>query len=86
MTKRSCANCKYRMFSGWDGMIESCLDYEMAETEADEIESAKDCKRYEEGTPPCLERDDDYCPSATAGDYSPSAPWNAPGMSVRDFI
>ena len=25
-------------------------------------------------------------PSATRGDYSPSAPWNAPGMSVRDFI
>lgn len=25
-------------------------------------------------------------PSATAGDYSPSCPWNAPGMSVSDFI
>lgn len=24
--------------------------------------------------------------SATAGDYSPSCPWNAPGMSVSDFI
>lgn len=24
--------------------------------------------------------------SATNGDYSPSAPWNAPGMSVSDFI
>ena len=30
--------------------------------------------------------DDRYTPSATAGDYSPSSPWNAPGMSVRDFI
>lgn len=30
--------------------------------------------------------DDDYCPSATNGDYSPSCPWNAPGMSVKDFI
>lgn len=27
-----------------------------------------------------------YTPSSTAGDYSPSCPWNAPGMSVRDFI
>ncbi len=27
-----------------------------------------------------------YCPSAWAGDYSPSCPWNAPGMSIRDFI
>lgn len=26
------------------------------------------------------------CPSSTAGDYSPSNPWNAPGMSIRDFI
>ncbi len=25
-------------------------------------------------------------PSATAGDYGPGCPWNAPGMSVRDFI
>lgn len=29
---------------------------------------------------------DDYCPSSTSGDYSPSCPWNAPGMSIRDFI
>jgi len=27
-----------------------------------------------------------YCPSSTTGDYSPSCPWNAPGMSVKDFI
>lgn len=30
--------------------------------------------------------DDDYTPSATMGDYSPSNPWDAPGMSIRDFI
>ena len=30
--------------------------------------------------------DDDYTPSSTHGDYSPSAPWNAPGMSISDFI
>lgn len=29
---------------------------------------------------------DDYCPSSTNGDYSPSNPWDAPGMSIRDFI
>lgn len=27
-----------------------------------------------------------YTPSATMRDYSPSSPWNAPGMSVSDFI
>ena len=30
--------------------------------------------------------DEDYIPSSTSGDYSPSNPWNAPGMSKRDFI
>lgn len=30
--------------------------------------------------------DDEYTPSATAGDYSPSHPWDAPGMSISDFI
>ena len=29
---------------------------------------------------------DDYVPSATNGDYSPSNPWDAPGMSIHDFI
>lgn len=29
---------------------------------------------------------DEYTPSATNGDYSPSNPWDAPGMSIRDFI
>lgn len=32
------------------------------------------------------ELDEPYTPSATNGDYSPSCPWNAPGMSVSDFI
>ena len=32
-------------------------------------------------------RDDDkYTPSAERGDYSPSNPWDAPGMSIKDFI
>ena len=30
--------------------------------------------------------EDYYTPSCTAGDYSPSCPWNAPGMSIKDFI
>ena len=32
---------------------------------------------------------DDYEPefrSCTNGDYGPSNPWDAPGMSIRDFI
>lgn len=27
-----------------------------------------------------------YCPSCTGADYGPSNPWDAPGMSVHDFI
>jgi hypothetical protein len=30
--------------------------------------------------------DYEYTPSSTNGDYSPSNPWDAPGMSIRDFI
>ncbi|MEE1084957.1 MAG: hypothetical protein UH850_14620 [Paludibacteraceae bacterium] len=29
---------------------------------------------------------EDYTPSAENGDYSPSNPWDAPGMSISDFI
>lgn len=32
------------------------------------------------------EDDDYYTPSSTAGDYGPSNPWDAPGMSISDFI
>lgn len=32
----------------------------------------------------CITANDDY--SSTHGDYSPNNPWDAPGMSVRDFI
>jgi hypothetical protein len=30
--------------------------------------------------------DEEYVPSAENGDYGPSNPWDAPGMSVHDFI
>lgn len=32
------------------------------------------------------EDDEDYVPSAENGDYGPSNPWDAPGMSIHDFI
>ena len=31
-------------------------------------------------------KEEEYCPSATNRDYGPGNPWNAPGMSIRDFI
>lgn len=33
-----------------------------------------------------VDEDEEYVPSSTYGDYSPSNPWDAPGMSIRDFI
>lgn len=30
--------------------------------------------------------DEQYIPSSTAGDYGPGNPWDAPGMSIHDFI
>lgn len=30
--------------------------------------------------------DEHYTSSSSNGDYSPSNPWDAPGMSIRDFI
>lgn len=84
---RKCGNCKNRCFRDWLG-VENCWRYEIAETEQQEIEYAEKCTEYEEGAPDCIKRDndDDYCPSATRGDYSPSNPWDAPGMSIKDFI
>lgn len=38
---------------------------------------------YENGE--CVLRDN-YTPSSTNGDYSPRNPWDAPGMSIHDFI
>lgn len=33
----------------------------------------------------CIRREE-YVPSAENGDYSPSNPWDAPGLSIKDFI
>lgn len=30
--------------------------------------------------------DEEYIPSSENGDYSPSNPWDAPGMNIWDFI
>ena len=81
---RKCGNCKKRAFSSWSGH-DYCLGYEMSSTEEDEVREAANCVMYEEGTPACLEPEN-YVPSSTAGDYGPGNPWDAPGMSVHDFI
>ena len=50
--------------------------------EIDEVDgNSEACENFEESY-----NEDEYTPSATRGDYSPSNPWDAPGMSIRDFI
>ena len=74
MDCKLCRNRQYNTYYGKD----YCLDYEMGNCNAKDT----NCQNYE----PETETDEHYCPSATAGDYSPSNPWDAPGMSVSDFI
>ena len=83
-SKKSCSTCRFRFYRSWGGW-ESCLDYEMATSEAECEKAAKDCPKYEEGNPDGW-GEEEYTPSASAGDYGPSNPWDAPGMSIRDFI
>ena len=80
MAERKCGNCKHRAFMSWSG-IDYCMGYEMEGTAG----NLGICDRYEEGKPDCYE-EEHCCPSATAGDYGPGNPWDAPGMSVMDFI
>lgn len=76
---RTCENCAKRKWMWWDA-FEYCMDYEMTD---DPVACANDCERYELES----ETDDEtYTPSATARDYGPSNPWDAPGMSIRDFL
>jgi len=44
------------------------------------------CNDFEDRYGQILDPDPYYTRSAEAGDYSPSCPWNAPGMSIHDFI
>lgn len=50
-------------------------------------ERCYDCENYDCPSHPGLEDADDFdYYESDRGLYSPSMPWNAPGMSVSDFI
>ena len=55
-------------------------DYCWFHVENDESVICLDTEDLEE----CYE--EQYVPSAENGDYGPSNPWDAPGMSIKDFI
>jgi hypothetical protein len=56
-----------------------------------DAEGGYDCRNYcglgvdEDGEDEYYENEE-YIPSAENGDYSPSNPWDAPGMKISDFI
>ena len=52
---------------------------ELSDTEAEYL--GLDMEQYREAA-----GEDADTPSSTGGDYSPANPWDAPGMSVSDFI
>ena len=78
---RSCMNCANRIYEDWGGS-KPCLQWEQLETREQEKEMAQRCERYYREE----EDDEEYTPSATHGDYGPSHPWDAPGMSMSDFF
>lgn len=83
---KSCNNCKNRFYESWSG-FECCIIYEMIENDEEAQNEALNCDMYEEETEEDIEyRKGNYYSSSTNGDYSPSNPWNAPGMSIHDFI
>lgn len=59
-----------------DDTCEWCKVEALAEAAEYEMNNVEDEDAYEY----------DYIRSSTNGDYGPSNPWNAPGMSVKDFI
>ena len=70
--------CPFNAEGGYD-----CRNYCGLGVDEDE-EEIFDFDNEEE--PPYDYEDRYYTPSSTNGDYSPSNPWDAPGMSIHDFI
>lgn len=70
------------------------FDHEFTDSDVKEMQFMNNCLAYdcdtwdfedENGNTVFPDCDDGYR-SAYAGDYSPGNPWDAPGMSVSDFI
>ncbi len=77
--KKTCTNCKYFNACGDLERIAPCNGFELKMY--DMCEPDDDFNDFEDEWD-----EDEYVPSATNGDYSPTCPWNAPGMSIHDFI
>lgn len=68
--------------AGEDGSYDAeHAHFYIEEVDAIDDDTAYDCQFGDENSE-CEE----YVPSAENGDYSPSNPWDAPGMKISDFI
>ena len=91
-----CIQCGYHWQEEWEeyptchweakapGDVAPCDEdpYEEADGSDEDIEwELRELREWEEMSDWYSPR-----PSSTGRDYSPSNPWDAPGMSVRDFI
>lgn len=63
-----------KYYSDWE--IDEWIDY---------LKNPEPEPEFEE-EPECIDLEERYTPSCTAHDYSPLNPWDAPGMSISDFI
>ena len=66
---KKCSNCKRRYDIWSDGRM--CPGWEQCDNESQEINQARRCDRYIKDD---AYEEEDYTPSATNGDYSPSHP------------
>jgi hypothetical protein len=66
-----------------NGLNVVLVDCMVVNSETDEFEHVY---RWFEVPEDFKDEEDEYVPSAENGDYSPSNPWDAPGMKMSDFI
>ena len=97
---KTCKNCKYFNACGDKTRTMKCDGFELDSSPYEELieifnMSEEEIERMYEVCEPDDEfedfeddwdEDDEYVPSATNGDYSPTHPWDAPGMCISDFI
>ena len=73
MRKNGCYNIEAACIDDSDDEEPFCIEFD-------------DGDRYYFPDPETDDEDEDAWSSATDGDYSAAAPWNAPGMSAGDFV
>ena len=81
-------DCRFYCGLGVDEDEEDYDEYDDCPLGGDVTDDCADCAYscdYHFVNGECIRREE-YVPSAENGDYSPSNPWDAPGMSIKDFI